>query len=251
MNRRISTYICVLSAFLSLVGCQERTPMLFGELTGVYFNNRATAMTLSDSLDITFVYEKEDEVDVPVKIQLVGRASDEPRPISVTVSSDNALSGTDYLLPESPVLPAGASETDYVVRLRRTDALKTQVKYISLRIHANEYFDLPVKEMVQAGDTVSTLDFTICFSDMFTKPPVAWDENLVGEFSQQKFELVCKVLELDPADFNDATVITLAKLLYIRAEITAYIAEQMDRYSSGESYDEDIFDSQTGLPLEF
>jgi hypothetical protein len=91
----------------------------------------------------------------------------------------------------------------------------------------------------------------IYFSDMFTKAPAAWDKNLLGEFTQQKFELICKVLQIDPDDFNDPAVITLAKMLYISAEMTAYVAEQKESRDAGMEYDRAAFDSQTGEPLTF
>jgi hypothetical protein len=155
------------------------------------------------------------------------------------------------MLPERAVLPAGCSEFDYVVTLIRTDALKKQKKMIRLTIHENDEFTLPVTEMVQVGDTVSTLEFRIYFSDMFTKAPVAWDANLVGEFTQQKFELICKVLDIDPADFNDPSVVTLAKLLYISVEMTAYVDGEMEKKEAGLAYDKDVIDQETGLPLNF
>ena len=192
-----------------------------------------------------------DEMEVPVKVQLLGRSADQDRPIAVTVSSDNAQEGMDYVVPQQAVMPAGASSVDYVVVLKRTDALKSERKMIHLTLHANEHFDLPVSKMEQIADTVSIVDVRIYFSDMFTKAPVAWDENLLGEFTQQKFELICKVLHIDPADFNDPSVITLAKMLYISAEMTAYVTEQKENRNAGQDYDEDAFDPQTGEPLTF
>ncbi|MBO5498567.1 MAG: DUF4843 domain-containing protein [Bacteroidales bacterium] len=244
-------FIFLVVISLSLISCQERNPSLFDDISGVYFNNLSSTMMLTDSIGVTFVYEKEDYLEVPVKIQLVGRTSSEPRPVEVSVSSDNAVSGTDFLLPDSPVIPAGASQMDYVVTLLRTEALKKMEKRITLTIHPNEYFALPVTEMVNVGDTVSTLTCSICFSDMFTKAPAAWDSNLVGEFSQQKFELICKVLDMDPADFNDNSVITLARLLYISAEMTAYVDGEVEKKNEGKPYDEDAFDPATGQPLKF
>ena len=190
-------------------------------------------------------------MEVPVKVQLLGRSADQDRPIAVTVLSDNAQEGMDYVVPQQAVMPAGASSVDYVVVLKRTDALKSERKMIHLTLHANEHFDLPVSKMEQIADTVSIVDVRIYFSDMFTKAPVAWDENLLGEFTQQKFELICKVLHIDPADFNDPSVITLAKMLYISAEMTAYVTEQNENRNAGQDYDEDAFDPQTGEPLTF
>lgn len=241
----------LLSSLLLLTSCQERNPALFQDITGVYFNNTSGTMAVTDSIDVTFVYEAGDEVEIPVKVQLLGRTSEEDRPIDIIVSSDNAEEGVDYVLPGNPVLPAGASSTDYIVTLRRTDALKNEKKMILLQIHANEHFDLPVGHIVQVADTVSTLEYRIYFSDMFTKAPAAWDENLVGEFTQQKFELICKVLGIDPGDFNDPGVITLAKLLYISAEMTAYVQGEVEKKKAGEEYDRDAFDPHSGEPLTF
>lgn len=208
-------------------------------------------MTVTDSTDLTFVYEAEDELEVPVKVQLMGRTAEYDRPLEIRISSENAQEGTDYILPAQAVLPAGASSVDYVVILKRTPALKKEKKMLRLQIHPNEYFDLPVTHHVQVGDTVSALDYRIYFSDMFTPAPVAWDTNLLGEFTQQKFELICKVLEIDPGDFNDPSLMTLAKQLYISSEMTAYVRGEIARKEAGESYDPDAFDHQTGEPLSF
>ena len=238
-------------SLLALVACQERTPEFFQDITGVYFNNTSATMSVTDSLDLTFVYEAGGEMEVPVKVQLLGRSADQDRPLAVTVSSDNAQEGVDYVLPQQAVMPAGASSVDYVVVLKRTDALKSERKMIHLTLHANEHFDLPVSKMEQIADTVSIVDVRIYFSDMFTKAPAAWDENLLGKFTQQKFELICKVLQINPADFNDPSLITLAKMLYISAEMTAYVAEQKENRDAGKDYDKDAFDPKTGEPLTF
>jgi hypothetical protein len=248
MKRRYITYMLSL---LTLVACQERTPEFFQDITGVYFNNTSATMSVTDSLDLTFVYEAGDEMEVPVKVQLLGRSADQDRPLVVTVSSDNAREGVDYVLPQQAVMPAGASSVDYVVVLKRTDALKSERKMIHLTLHANEHFDLPVSRLEQIADTVSVVDVRIYFSDMFTKAPAAWDENLLGKFTQQKFELICKVLQINPADFNDPSLITLAKMLYISAEMTAYVAEQKENRDAGKDYDKDAFDPKTGEPLTF
>jgi hypothetical protein len=248
MKRR---YIIYMLSFLTLAACQERNPEYFQDINGIYFNNVSATMSVTDSLDLTFVYEAGDEMEVPVKVQLLGRSADQDRPLAVTVSSDNAQEGVDYLLPQQAVMPAGASSVDYMVVLKRTDALKSERKMIQLTLHANEHFDLPVSKMEQIADTVSIVDVRIYFSDMFTKAPAAWDKNLLGEFTQQKFELICKVLQINPADFNDPSLITLAKMLYISAEMTAYVTEQKENRDAGKDYDRDAFDPQTGEPLTF
>ena len=208
-------------------------------------------MAVTDSNDVTFVYEAEDVIEVPVKVQLLGRTAEVDRLFGISVMSDNAKEGVDYELPQQAVLPAGQSSVDYMVKLKRTPALKSEKKMIHLQIHANEAFSLPVTCMVQVSDTVSILDYRIYFSDMFTKAPAAWEENLLGVFSQQKFELICRVLDINPADFNDPSLMTLAKQLYICTEMTTYVQGETEKKNAGESYDKDAFDPQTGAPLKF
>lgn len=244
-------YLYIILVVLAAVSCQERHPLLFGEISGVYFNNLSGNMSVVDSVDVTFVYESSDEVEVPVRLQLVGKVVDVDREVAVVVSSDNAVEGVDYLLPSKAVIPAGAAYGDYVVTLKRTPALKVEKKELYLEVFENENFTLPVTEMVQISDTVSTLKFRICFSDMFTQAPVAWDPNLVGEFTQQKFELICDVLDIDPDDFNDASKITLAKQLYISSEMTYYVRLQEALKIAGEKYDDRAFDPVTGQGLVF
>lgn len=244
-------YIFLIFWFLMLVSCEERHPAPFDDIDGVYFYNMSGTMSVTDSVDLTFVYEKEDIMVVPVRIQTIGRVSDIDRPVSLSVTSDDAVEGVDYILPEKAYIPAGESYHDYEITLVRTDELKTGKKMICLEIMENDSFTLPIKEIVQISDTVSTLRYRILFSDMFTSAPVAWDANLVGPFTQQKFELICDVLDIDPDDFNDSSRITLAKLLYISTEMTYYVKDQLERKERGESYDERIFDSVTGEPLVF
>lgn len=248
MKRNI---IVLFSILLSLLSCQERNPGHFIDVTGVYFNNMTDMMTVADSADLTFVYEAEDQLEVNVKVQLLGRTAEYDRPLEIRLTSENAQEGVDYILPQQAVLPAGASSVDYIVTLKRTPALKKEKKMLHLQIHPNEHFGLPVTHLVQVGDSVSVLDYRIYFSDMFTNAPAAWDKNLLGEFTQQKFELICKVLDIDPADFNDASLMTLAKQLYISAEMTAYVRNEAARKAAGEPYDTEAFDPQTGEPLSF
>lgn len=244
-------YAIMMLLLLGLVSCEERNPPLFDDVSGVYFNNMSGTMSVTDSLDITFVYEASDMLNIPVRVQLLGRTSDQDRPLEISVTSPNAREGVDYIVPENPVIPAGESYVDYNLTLLRTEALKSERKSVHLELHANEHFELHITDLAQVSDTVSLAKVDIYFSDMFTKAPSAWDENLVGEFTQQKFELICKVLDIDPADFNDQSVITLAKLLYISAELTAYVREQVDLKASGKEYDQDAFDPDSGEPLIF
>lgn len=249
MNRHIIIYFAIL--FLTVISCQERHPEPFEEINGIYFYNVSGTMTVSDSTDVTFVYESGDEAIVPVRIQLIGRPSEYDRKIEISVSSENALEGIDYVLPDEAKIAAGDTYTDYNVILKRTPALKSEKKDIRLEIHPSYDFSLPITAIKQGETSIPVLTYRIYFSDMFTSAPKAWDENLVGSFTQQKFELICKVLQIDPDDFNDPSRITLAKLLYISAEMTTYVKAEVAKKESGDAYDPDAFDHNTGDALVF
>ncbi len=231
-------------AVFALTACSEQTPEVFQDISGVYFNNRSNTNILQDSTEVTFVYQKGDEMEVPVTIQLLGRPADHDREIALTVTADGAQQGTDYTLPEKAVMPKGETSCDYTVTLKRTTAIKTQKKRIMLTLQANTDFALPVtKETVSNGDEVTTLAYTIIFSDQFTTAPKAWEKGLLGDFTQQKFELACQVLDLDPADFNDSEKMTLAMQSYVSAEMQTYVLQQENLKNQGLDYDHDAFDA--------
>ena len=251
MKYQIKTLLFVSMAIVGLGSCSEQNPDVFEDINGVYFNNRTNTNVLQDATNVTFVYQKGDEMQVPVKIQLVGRPSEQAREIALTVTSDDAQEGVDYTLPEKAEMPAGATVFEYVITLKRTAVLKTQLKHIKLSLQPNANFVLPVTEEVMAnGDKVTTLAYTIAFSDQFTTAPKAWDKGLLGEFTQKKFELACRVLDLDPADFNDDTKMTLAMQSYVSTQMQLYVRQQQTLRLNGEAYDADAFDAQ-GNPLQF
>ncbi len=236
---------------LALTACSEQTPEMFQDISGVYFNNRSNTNILQDSTEVTFVYQKGDEMEVPVNIQLLGRPADHDREIALTVSTDDAQLGTDYTLPEKAVMPQGETSCDYIVKLKRTTAIKTQQKRLKLTLQANTDFALPVtKETTSNGDEVTTLAYTIIFSDQFTTAPKAWEKGLLGVFTQQKFEVACRVLDLDPADFNDSEKMTLAMQSYVSAEMQTYVLQQENLKNQGLDYDHDVFDAD-GKALQY
>ncbi len=251
IKHMISAALMGMMAVVGLGSCGEQTPDLFQDIDGVYFNNRTNTNVLQDSTDVTFVYQKGDEMQVPVQIQLVGRPSDQPREIALAVSSDDAREGIDYVLPAKAEMPAGATTCQYMVTLKRTAALKTRKKHIKFTLQPNANFTLPVtQETTSNGDVVTTLTYGIVFSDQFTTAPKAWEKDLLGAFTQQKFELACKVLDLDPADFNDASKMTLAMQSYVSSEMQTYVRQQENLKNQGLAYDKDAFDAQ-GNPLLF
>lgn len=236
-----------------LISCDEQTPDLYHAVDGIYFNNRLRNNTLTDSTNYTFVYSEYDTASIRVVIQSAGPQRDINRPVNIKVTSE-AQEGVDYVLPEKCELPANTSQFDYVVLLKRTPALKEAAKTIRFEILANEHFTLPItEEVTDAANNISTstLHFMIEYSDLFTSPPAAWNDELIcGRFSPEKLDLIIKVLEIPRADFNDPGKVTWARFSFIRQSMRAYVDEQYMYYMYGMEYDEDIFDGDGNL-LEF
>lgn len=251
MKLRTLTIFPALLPLLLPVGCQERFPQHFESIEGIYFNNQQNNGTLVDSASYTFIYEDLDEMEVTVRIQHLGRVSQTPRPVNLQVTSANASEGVDYAMTGEAVLPANATNFDFPIRLYRTEALKSETKQLEITLSANDFFCIPfTKQILSGGDTVSTVRYRIYFSDQFTAPPKGWQTIFIGDFSQQKFELICDVMEISRSDFNEEGTISSAKWMYIQSTMINYVAEQERLRKAGQEYDERAFD-KSGAPLTF
>lgn len=240
-----------LLAGLFATACKESLPEHFEAIEGIYLNNRLANNTHVDSTACTFIYEDRDILEVPVRVQLVGRTADYPRPVNIRIVSDDAVEGTDYDAPSEAVMPAGAVSFDYLVTLRRTAPLKEQARNLRVEIGANDHFIIPFTSMEQSGGEVtSVVCYKINFSDQFTAPPAGWRSTFIGEFSQQKFELICEVMAMPRADFNEPGKISDAKWMFISSRMVSYVTDQKELKAAGQPFDERAFDEK-GEPLEF
>lgn len=236
---------------MTAAGCSESLPENFGQIEGVYFYNQQENSTLTDKISKTFIYEDNDQIEVPVKVQLLGRVTQHPRQVSIRVHSDNALQGVDYQLSGDAILPADSVWLEYVIIVKRTEALQHEIKSLSVELEPNDNFIIPFTTQTQSDGTVtSVVKYQIEFSDQFTAPPSEWQDGFVGDFSQQKFELACRVMELPRADFNEPGKISAAKWLYIQTVMLTYVKDQIDLKNAGKNYDHDAFDEQ-GNALSF
>ena len=102
MKKKHIIHSAALLLGLCLAGCKESLPDNFGPIEGIYFNNQLVAnRTVIDSAAYTFIYEDADVLEVPVRLQLVGRAAAQPPAVmpcspraacrSITWSPSNAL----------------------------------------------------------------------------------------------------------------------------------------------------------------
>ena len=98
--------------------------------------------------------------------------------VYVRITSPDAAEGVDYTVEGEAFLPANATNFDFQITLYRTEELKSQTKRLVVELAANDCFCIPFTELIQSGgDTVSTVRYTIYFSDQFTAPPAGWSSS--------------------------------------------------------------------------
>lgn len=251
MTHYIYKVLLPLVVILALTACSESEIAPYGGEDGIYFNNRLSSGQLSDSTEQTFIYIEDETIDVPVIIQVMGRAAAYDRPVALTIVGD-AVEGTDYELPVEPVVKAGDYKIDYIVRLIKTPALSETVKQIKLTLAANEYFST---RFTHEGDSTSsatpyvpTLTYRIRFSNQFTVPPVGWNTDFAGPFSVRKLDLLVKLFtDVPRADYNESGKITLAKWTYMQRTVNEYVAQQEQYRAIGLAYDEMAFDEDGNI----
>ena len=243
--------LSIISLFILLLSsCEKVQPKYFDDISGVYFKNYASAGVLSDSREVTFAYIDGDEYDVEVSVQLLGRTSDEDRTVALEAYSEDA-DEKDYNIVNQVVIPAGETSFQIVLRLFRTADLKQTTKKVTLRLKENENFIIPFAEMSTSGGVKVAADtYTISFNDLFTVAPDGWESVYVGVFSQQKFELLCKVMQMSRSTFTAKGAISSARWIYIQTTMQQYIIEQQKLKDAGKDYDKQAFDSE-GKPLSF
>lgn len=245
--KRISVFLLLSLFFLGPIACDEKEIPAYDAEEGIYFNKRErVGNILVDSSNFTFVYLEPSQMEgmVCIPVQLVGRTVGQPRPVTIKVVGGTAQEGEDFTLPPNPILPANATSFDYVVTLKRTESLQTAVKTIELAIEGNEYFKPIITEEITANDNrVMTLRHKIEFSELFIEAPVAWQTNICP-FTPQRFFLMCRVMDIPRADFNDVNKINLPRFNYLCSEMHKYVAEEI---ASGNP-DPELFD-ENGLPI--
>lgn len=216
-----------------LAACDERTPDLYSAPDGIYFNNRTATNVLLDTTSVTFVYESDDTetMDVSVSVQSIGRQTDYDRPVNIRVYSENAVEGVDYELMTPAVLPAHTSSFDFVVRLKRTTALRTESKSVYLELSSNDYFTTFLEQYATGEELrpyADMLKYRIDFSDYYSTAPAGWRAEYVGEFSERKLRLLWKLFDgvVDREDYNVAGGIPFNRWVYMQREVENYMYTQ-------------------------
>lgn len=246
--------LLIFSLCILLSGCAESEVPLYSGTDGIYFNNRTTGQMLVDSTAFSFIYYDIDSTDVVVKVQTYGRVRDYDRPFCILVESDDAREGVDYRLCSEPVIPAGESHLEYMVRLYKTSVLNDREQHLRFTLLSNDCFgtNYPLSSSADK-ETLGTdaLHYRIAFSNQYTVPPRGWQTMFGGTFKPEKLDLLVLLFpEVPRQAYNEPGAITFAKWSYMQQTTQNYINQQIQFYMMGALYDPHIFD-RNGEVLDF
>lgn len=167
-----------------LAGCSKDAVNPYGEVNYIYLATDSAEIDSVSSIEYSFAFHPGADIDtVPVLIKLVGKLSDQDRPVTVTVETSHSTAiESDYDLPD-PVLRAGRAVDTIHLVLHNSDRLKAQKFRIRLMLNENAHF-LPGPPKNQHID--------ITFSDMIARP--GWwsttvETNFLGQYSDAKYRL--------------------------------------------------------------
>jgi hypothetical protein len=168
-----------------LTGCSKDAVDEYGETNYVYLANGKTDFTGIKPVEYSFAFHPGADKDtVWLLIKLVGKLSEEDRPVGLSVEASGTTAATgDYELPGPVVLHGGQALDSIALVLYKSDRLKTAKSRIRLVLNENEYFRLgpPANRQID-----------VTFSDMIARP--AWwnstvETNFLGRYSDTKYRL--------------------------------------------------------------
>jgi hypothetical protein len=168
-----------------LTGCSKDKVGDYGETSYLYLANNPSDINKVNPIEYSFAFHPGANKDtVPVLVKLIGKLSDEDRPIDIAVDAAQTTAVTsDYELPGPIVLRAGRTVDTIALVLHNSNRLKTGKFKIRLMLNENENFRLgpPGNQYVD-----------VTFSDMIARP--AWwnstvENNFLGGYSDTKYRL--------------------------------------------------------------
>lgn len=205
----------VLAAVLA-VSCKKETLTLFDEKNSgnsVYF--QSPFLSAATGRDFTFGYSAPEVMDTVLNFTVVvsGKPADKEREFSLIAGEGSTMTkGTNYdFLDQKFVIPAQKVAANIKIKLYRTVDIRTERKYLYLKLKANDNFNTNVKQRVTTGkDTLSLLDYYIASDDLIL-PPYVWSnesyksiiEGYLGLYSKVKLQLLIKVFEINPVVFSN------------------------------------------------
>lgn len=221
------------------VGCSEQDIMIYEDKTpAVYFEMLAAdGVSLRDSLVFSFPITEEPTHRLDLRVRLLGFAADRDRTIDVGVNAaeSSAVAGTNYDLPATVTLPAGAYETTVPVTIKR-EGLKDREVRLVVALRPNADFVLGFACGHEA---------IVRWGDKYIKPD-NWDSssyrNCFGEFTERKYGIilsVCGIEELPvPSD--------ITTLGYYNRKVREYLSENPQYEEDGTPISIPVYNGGSG-----
>ena len=238
-------------SFLGLASCDQEGIETYSGSDSIYFApsvygiSDGATITVTDSTGITFALDKAEIAgriyNIPVRVQ--GKSSDVDRKVKITIDpKSTAVPGTHFKIPENFVIPAGTVVNDLPVTVFRTADMKKNGFLLILNLEENESFNTNMKSKVINNLTnkkISFITFKLSFDDKLTQP-IGWYAPYLGVFSAKKFFLMCDLIHLEPAMFNQklgSVGLAISDIMYYQAFMKRYLADQ--KASGNTVYEED------------
>ncbi|MGX5821030.1 DUF4843 domain-containing protein [Chitinophaga lutea] len=193
-------------AILALQSCTEKGLDTFTEGPSIYFYRAGTpesgAAPATDSLFYSFSYGTagQQEYELPVYLSVLGRlgATEQPYKLEVVDSMTTAVEGEDYVLEDDGTFAPGINRDSVIVRMLRSANLRKETRKLTLRLLANETFDINMttRMLVLTNKRINFNTCTVYFNDIDAPPPF-WPTAFFGKYSKKKLQLLSTTFGFD------------------------------------------------------
>lgn len=220
----------ILFALLSIpmvIGCNSNKDKEFEVENGLYFSVRrgtdadTTRWAHFPDTPVSFLTENDNEIVRYIKVQLTGELKNYDRPFVCNINSDSttAIEGVNYeLMEKNLMIKAGEYQAYIPIKIFRTDDILEHEKVIGLMLAPNEHFRavMPVWYPIPSlydKEKFNAQYHTVIISNFVTIPPF-WEGRVEngkeistwGEFSVDKYNLMCQLCNLTYDDFTAANM---------------------------------------------
>lgn len=207
--------------------CKQETLSPYSGKDFIYFNETV------DSTVFSYAYvDGAQTVDtVSVWIRSGGQVVDYDREVKIRIKETNGAAGVDFNpIPTSYTMAAGTSALLVSVEILRPEALKTEERFLILELEESKDFKLMLPYTFVGSNTlreVSNTTHKILFSEIMTAP-VGWNVADFGDFSVEKLNFMCEMLNMTRNMFNDAQYM-LPRRTYIATKIAQILMDLDDK----------------------
>nr|WP_199003031.1 DUF4843 domain-containing protein [Flavobacterium sp. ASV13] len=237
--RKILILSAVLLFLLGFSSCSQEEIKTYNDTDNIYFSPAVFPLVkntrdLIDSTGVSFAFDnvavQEKVYRIPIRVQ--GKLSDVDRTVKCTIDhSSTAVEGTHFSLSKNIIIRAGKAVDTITVTMHRTPDLKLNRVTLVLNLEENEFFTTKMQTKVINTLTQKTMNLTrfkLTFGDILSQPQ-SWSVGFFGVFSAKKLFLMCDLLQLEPAIFDQKTPaigLSIPEMVYYGKFMKRYLEDQ-------------------------